>query len=237
MEIKVYSMGNSRWWNSRPQLIDIPIKIGGSKDLILDLNLFSSWCTSLVSIWHVLIVFRVLLMLPSWGLNQVLRGCNKFQRTPGEFIAFHWVHFTIWSNSIGRRFESKSCSSPYRYGSRGDRTHRRSKSCWPGLREIRSPVASSRCINSEIALPTISLDDVVLSPWTRTLIRCPLFPTSVKCECLFMGVTPSNVQFQQKMTCWSQLPSFWINRLLKGTHLRQYCAGREAGSSFCCTVY
>jgi hypothetical protein len=49
MEIKVYSMGNSRWWNSRPQLIDIRIKIKGSKDLILDLNLFSSWCTGLLA--------------------------------------------------------------------------------------------------------------------------------------------------------------------------------------------
>jgi hypothetical protein len=27
------------------QLIDIWIKIRGSKDLILDLNLFSSWCS------------------------------------------------------------------------------------------------------------------------------------------------------------------------------------------------
>jgi len=30
-------------------------------------------------------------------LNQVLGGCNKFQRTLGEFIAFHSVQFTVWS--------------------------------------------------------------------------------------------------------------------------------------------
>jgi hypothetical protein len=125
-----------------------------------------------VSIWHLLIVFRILLMLPKWALNQVLGGCNKFQRALGEFIAFHWVQFTIWSTSIGHRFGSRSSSSPCRYGSWGDRTHRRSKSCWSGLREIRSPIASSWCINSEIALPTIWLDDVVFSPWTRILIRC-----------------------------------------------------------------
>jgi hypothetical protein len=125
---------------------------------------------------HVLIVFRVLLMLPKWAyIEPGPERCNKFQRTPDEFIAFRWVQVTVWSTSIHHRFESRSYSSPCRYGSWGDRTHRRSKSWWPRLREIRSPVASSRCINSEIALPTIWLDDVVLSPWTRTLIRCWLF--------------------------------------------------------------
>jgi hypothetical protein len=53
-------------------------------------------------------------MSPKWALNQVLKGCNKFQRTLGEFIAFHWVEFTVWNSSIGYNFESKSCSSPLR---------------------------------------------------------------------------------------------------------------------------
>jgi len=90
----------------------------------------------------------------------------------------------VWSTSIGRRFGSKSCSSPCWYGSWRDRTHRRSKSCWSGLQEIGSPVASSWCIVSGIALPAIWPDDIVLSPWMRTLIRCWFFPTLVKCECL-----------------------------------------------------
>jgi hypothetical protein len=137
-----------------------------------------------ISIWHLLIIFRILLMLPKWALNQVLGGCNKFQRTLGKFIAFHWVQFTVWSTSIGRWFGSRSCSSPCQYGKWGDRTHRRSKSCWQRLREIGSPVASSWCINSEIALPTIWPDDVVLSLWMKTLICCWFFPTLVKCECL-----------------------------------------------------
>jgi len=123
-------------------------------------------------------------MLPKWALNQVLRGCNKFQRTLDEFIASHWVQFTVWSTSIGRRFGNRSCSSPCQYGGSGDRTHRRSKSCWPGLQKIRSQVASSWCIDSGIALPTIWPDDIVPSPWMRTLIRCWFFPTLVKCECL-----------------------------------------------------
>jgi hypothetical protein len=121
--------------------------------------------------WHVLIVFGILLMLLKWAWNEVLRGCNNIQRTLGEFIAFHWVEFTVWSTSIGCSFESRLGAAlvPCGYGSGGDRTPGRRKSCGPRLREIRSRVASSRCINSEIALPTIWLDDVVLSPWTRTL--------------------------------------------------------------------
>jgi hypothetical protein len=189
-----------------------------------------------VSIWHLLIVFRILLMLPKWALNQVLGGCNKFQRTLGEFIAFHWVQFTVWSSSIDRRFGSRSCSSPCRYGSWGDRTHRRSKSCWPGLREIRSPVASSWCINSKIALPTIWPDDVVLSPWTRTLIRCWLFPTLVKCECLCESL-PRTSNFNREWHVEVNFNLFESIGSLKERTSDNTVVGREANSSFCCTVY
>jgi hypothetical protein len=63
------------WWNSRPKLIDIGIKIGGSKDLILDLNLFSSWSSNLY-IWSA----HYARSARGWGLfdhqkGTVVRGC------------------------------------------------------------------------------------------------------------------------------------------------------------------
>jgi hypothetical protein len=96
---------------------------------------------------------------------------------------------------MGCRFESKSCSSPGRYGSRGERTHGRSKRRRPGLRERKSQVASFGCINSEIAVATIRRDKVALSPGRRTLIHGRLFPSSVKCEGLCESLR-ENVQFQ-----------------------------------------
>jgi hypothetical protein len=152
--------------------------------------------------WHVLIVFGILLMLLKWASNEVLRGCKNIQRTLGELIAFHWVEFIVWSTSIGCSFESRPGAAivPCGYGSGGDRTPGRRKSCGPGLREIRSRVASSRCINSEIALPTTWLDDVVLSPWTRTLNpSCWLFPTSVKCECLCESLPRTSISIENEM--------------------------------------
>ncbi len=169
------------------------------------------------------------------SIELVLRGCNKFQRMLSEFIAFHWVQFTIWSTSIGCRFESRSCSSPCRHGSWGDHTHWRSKSYWPGLWEIRSQVVSSWCINSEIALPTIWIDNVVLSPWMRTLICCWLFPTLVKCECLYESL-PWTFNCNRKWHVEVNLNLFESMGSLKECTSDNTAAGREASSSFCCMV-
>jgi hypothetical protein len=111
-----------------------------------------------------------------------------------------WLHFagrkfTVGSTHMGCRFESKNCSSLGRYDSGGERTHGRSKRCRPGLQERKSQVASSGCINSEIAVATIRQDKVALSPGRRTLIHGRLFPSSVKCEGLCESFR-ENVQFQ-----------------------------------------
>jgi hypothetical protein len=161
-------------------------------------------------------------MLPEWAWNQVLGGCNKFQRTLGEFIAFHWVQLNVWSTSIGRRFGSRSCSSPRRYGSWGDHTHGRSKSCWPGPREIRFtscifPVHQFRgCLAYHL---TRQRNTLTLNENFDSLLAFSQLGEMWMSMC----VTPSNVQFQYKMTCWSQFQPFWIKRLLQGTHLKPYC--------------
>ncbi len=77
-------------------------------------------------------------------------------------MAFHWVQFTIWSTSIGHGLKSRSCFSPCRYGSGGDHAYWRSESYWPRLWEIGPEVASSWCINSEIPLPPLWIDNVIL---------------------------------------------------------------------------
>jgi hypothetical protein len=173
-------------------------------------------------------------MLPKWALNQVLRGCNKFQRTLGEFIAF-----TGWSSMYGASVLVTILRAggaplvPCGYGNGGDRTHGRSKSCWLGLREIRSRVASSRCI----ALPTIWFDDVVLSPWTRTLIRCWLFPcTLVKCECLCES-RPQTSNFNRKGHVEVNFNLFESIGSFKERTSDNIGAGCVASSSFCCTIY